>query len=376
MADSTHRTPGADCRAAAPRPGPLGRLRSRMPLAHLLPNSGVTGAPSCRTDAVTARVTHCAVNSSRSSWRSQPFCAQSRPRQKSTPGEMNRAGSCCRSTRRHPAVRRRRLPSMAPMPTAPPAKARQRRSRWAEPSSRTGSGGRRDGAARAARSSPDLVRAVIRVESGWNPRARSDKGAQGLMQLMPGTAAEYGVTNPFDPEQNIRGGVAYLEDADGPIRRQTELALAAYNAGPGAVEKYGRTIPPYRETQAYVRKIVSVTEVQTRAEQANLQDRRVDRRARGAAVFGQEARRHLRGRDEPVVDLARPRRRRGARRRCPRGRTASLPRRRDRRPHPPARAAPSSARWRPAGRSVGPLPARSPCARSRPTSAPGIRAAR
>jgi soluble lytic murein transglycosylase-like protein len=109
--------------------------------------------------------------------------------------------------------------------------------------------------------SPDLVRAVIRVESGWNPRARSGKGAQGLMQLMPGTAAQYGVTNPYDPEQNIRGGVAYLKTLMDRFDGKTELALAAYNAGPGAVEKYGRTIPPYRETQAYVRKIVSVTEV-------------------------------------------------------------------------------------------------------------------
>jgi soluble lytic murein transglycosylase-like protein len=109
--------------------------------------------------------------------------------------------------------------------------------------------------------SPDLVRAVIRVESGWNPRARSNKGAQGLMQLMPGTAAQYGVTNAFDPEQNIRGGVAYLKTLMDRFDGNTELALAAYNAGPGAVEKYGRRIPPYRETQAYVRKIVSVTEV-------------------------------------------------------------------------------------------------------------------
>jgi soluble lytic murein transglycosylase-like protein len=109
--------------------------------------------------------------------------------------------------------------------------------------------------------SADLVRAVIRVESGWNPRARSGKGAQGLMQLMPATAAQYGVTDPFDPEQNIRAGVAYLKTLIDRFDGKTELALAAYNAGPGAVEKYGRKIPPYRETQAYVRKIVSVTEV-------------------------------------------------------------------------------------------------------------------
>jgi soluble lytic murein transglycosylase-like protein len=110
--------------------------------------------------------------------------------------------------------------------------------------------------------SPDLVRAVIRVESGWNPRAVSAKGALGLMQLMPATAAEYGVADPFDPEQNIRAGVAYLRKLIDRFDGRTELALAAYNAGPGAVEKYGRTIPPYRETQSYVRRIVSVTEVQ------------------------------------------------------------------------------------------------------------------
>jgi soluble lytic murein transglycosylase-like protein len=109
--------------------------------------------------------------------------------------------------------------------------------------------------------SPDLVRAVIRVESNWNPRAKSVKGAQGLMQLMPATAAEYGVSNPYDPEENIRAGVKYLRKLVDRFDGRTELALAAYNAGPGAVEKYGRQVPPYRETQAYVRRIVSVTEV-------------------------------------------------------------------------------------------------------------------
>jgi soluble lytic murein transglycosylase-like protein len=108
---------------------------------------------------------------------------------------------------------------------------------------------------------PDLVRAVIRAESGWNPRAVSPKGAMGLMQLMPATAAEYGVADPFDPAENIRAGVAYLRWLLDRFDGKTELALAAYNAGPGAVEKYGRTIPPYRETRSYVRRIVSVTEL-------------------------------------------------------------------------------------------------------------------
>lgn len=101
---------------------------------------------------------------------------------------------------------------------------------------------------------PDLVRAVIHVESGFNPRARSHKGAMGLMQLMPKTAADLGVDNPWDPVQNIRGGVAYL----GSLIREfgdEVLALAAYNAGPGAVNRYGQQVPPYRETQDYVRKI-------------------------------------------------------------------------------------------------------------------------
>ena len=100
----------------------------------------------------------------------------------------------------------------------------------------------------------ELVRAVIQAESAFNPFARSNKGAMGLMQLMPATAVEYGVDNPYDPAQNIRAGVAYLRSLLTRYSDNQELALAAYNAGPAAVEKYG-TVPPYRETRNYVTKI-------------------------------------------------------------------------------------------------------------------------
>ena len=101
---------------------------------------------------------------------------------------------------------------------------------------------------------PDLVRAVIHAESAFNPMARSVKGAMGLMQLMPATAIAYGVTNAYDPVENIRAGVAYLRGLLDRYSQNEELALAAYNAGPTAVEKY-KTVPPYRETRNYVSKI-------------------------------------------------------------------------------------------------------------------------
>ena len=106
--------------------------------------------------------------------------------------------------------------------------------------------------------SPDLVRAVIQAESGFNPRAVSPKGAMGLMQLMPATARELGVVDPFHAGDNIRGGVSYLAGLLDRYDQNVELALAAYNAGPGAVARYG-AVPPYRETQNYVKKITGAT---------------------------------------------------------------------------------------------------------------------
>ena len=103
---------------------------------------------------------------------------------------------------------------------------------------------------------PALIHAVISVESAYNPRAISRAGAVGLMQLMPETAKRYGVNNRLDPEQNIHGGARYLRFLMKMFDNNLKLVLAAYNAGEEAVMKYGMRIPPYRETQNYVPKVL------------------------------------------------------------------------------------------------------------------------
>ena len=113
--------------------------------------------------------------------------------------------------------------------------------------------------ARANDIRPELIRAVVQVESAYNPYARSPKGAQGLMQLMPATALQLGVKNAYNPEENVRAGVIYLRQLLDRYDDDEELALAAYNAGPGAVDKYGRKVPPYAETKNYVRQIGQMT---------------------------------------------------------------------------------------------------------------------
>ena len=106
----------------------------------------------------------------------------------------------------------------------------------------------------------DLVRALVQVESAYNPKAMSPKGAMGLMQLMPATARHFGVQNPFDPVENVHAGVAYLRQLLDRYDNDEQLALAAYNAGPGAVDKHGQSVPPYRETQDYVARINKITQ--------------------------------------------------------------------------------------------------------------------
>jgi len=103
-----------------------------------------------------------------------------------------------------------------------------------------------------------LLRAVIVVESGFNPRAVSKKGAVGLMQLMPATARQYGAENAYDPKQNVHAGARYLRSLLDRYGADLKLVLAAYNAGEDAVNRNGGRIPPYKETLAYVPRVLKI----------------------------------------------------------------------------------------------------------------------
>jgi soluble lytic murein transglycosylase-like protein len=113
-------------------------------------------------------------------------------------------------------------------------------------------------AALSASLEPDLLRAVIVVESGFNSRAVSKRGAVGLMQLMPATATRFGVSNPYDPRENVHAGARYLKFLIDRFGQNVRLALAAYNAGEEAVDRNGGQIPPFTETMAYVPRVLKI----------------------------------------------------------------------------------------------------------------------
>jgi soluble lytic murein transglycosylase-like protein len=115
-----------------------------------------------------------------------------------------------------------------------------------------------ENAAVSAAVEPNLLRAVIVVESGFNSRAVSKRGAVGLMQLMPATAMRFGVSNAFDPKQNVRAGARYLKFLIDRFGHDIRLALAAYNAGEEAVDRNGGQIPPFSETMAYVPRVLKI----------------------------------------------------------------------------------------------------------------------
>jgi hypothetical protein len=141
---------------------------------------------------------------------------------------------------------------------------------------------------------PDLVNSVIHAESGFNSRARSPKGAQGLMQLMPSTAGALGVANPFDPQANVGGGSRYLRELLERYNFDLVKALAAYNAGPQRVDQY-RGVPPFRETRSYVARIVHDYNRKKIAQERAAAKAKKDGAPAKTSVVAAEARRNVKG---------------------------------------------------------------------------------
>ncbi len=166
------------------------------------------------------------------------------------------------------------------MATVPVPGAAGVRTTRAAPPVRAGLDGIIDRESRRHGVRPELVRAIIQVESAGDQQALSSEGAMGLMQLMPGTAQDLGVTNPWDPAQNVAGGVAYLRQLLDRFDGNEELALAAYNAGPQAVSRHGNQVPPFRETQSYLRRVRSSTSLARAAAAA-----RADIVVNGQAIY-------------------------------------------------------------------------------------------
>ena len=150
-------------------------------------------------------------------------------------------------------IEREQLAAVAETDPATGARPRRRERAWSTGNARIDALIRQNGARHGV--DPYLIFCVMEQESHFNPRALSHAGARGLMQLMPGTAARFGVRNPHDPAQSISGGTRYLKQLLNMFKGRVDLALASYNAGEGAVLKYGARVPPYRETRNYVRRI-------------------------------------------------------------------------------------------------------------------------
>jgi soluble lytic murein transglycosylase-like protein len=154
-------------------------------------------------------------------------------------------------------LKQRPLPWLLPQLSSGPRVSTSIDAVEAVPPSRAYEGLIREAAA-AYRVDPALIRSIMHAESGFDPSAVSRAGAMGLMQLMPDVAEAFGVEHPFDPRENIMAGARLLRELLDHYRGNVRLAIAGYNAGPAAIESYGRAVPPFRETQGYVKKVTGL----------------------------------------------------------------------------------------------------------------------